>query len=69
MTKIGVQAMMLKKQFELDGPFATLKRLSDLGFSGSSELGMVGACSVGSSSVGGEHDSQSIMIKVFEAVG
>jgi hypothetical protein len=33
MTKIGVQAMMLKKQFEFDGPFATLRRLSDLGFS------------------------------------
>ena len=32
MTKIGVQAMMLKKEFELDGAFATLKRLSDLGF-------------------------------------
>jgi sugar phosphate isomerase/epimerase len=32
MTKIGVQAMMLKKEFEFDGPFATLKRLSDLGF-------------------------------------
>jgi sugar phosphate isomerase/epimerase len=30
--KIGVQAMMLKKEFELDGAFATLKRLSDLGF-------------------------------------
>jgi sugar phosphate isomerase/epimerase len=32
MTKIGVQAMMLKKEFEGDGAFATLKRLSDLGF-------------------------------------
>jgi sugar phosphate isomerase/epimerase len=32
MTKFGVQAMMLKKEFELDGPFATLKRLSELGF-------------------------------------
>jgi sugar phosphate isomerase/epimerase len=32
MTKIGVQAMMLKQEFELDGAFATLKRLSDLGF-------------------------------------
>jgi sugar phosphate isomerase/epimerase len=32
MTKIGVQAMMLKKEFEVDGAFATLQRLSDLGF-------------------------------------
>jgi sugar phosphate isomerase/epimerase len=32
MTKIGVQAMMLKNEFEADGAFATLKRLSDLGF-------------------------------------
>ena len=32
MTKIGVQAMMLKKEFEVDGAFTTLKRLSDLGF-------------------------------------
>ena len=32
MAKFGVQAMMLKKEFELEGAFATLKRLSDLGF-------------------------------------
>ena len=32
MTKIGVQAMMLKTQFAEDGAFATLKRLSDIGF-------------------------------------
>ena len=32
MARIGVQAMMLKKEFETDGAFATLKRLSDLGF-------------------------------------
>ena len=32
MTRIGVQAMMLKKEFEADGAFSTLKRLSDLGF-------------------------------------
>jgi len=32
MTRIGVQAMMLKNQFEADGAFSTLKRLSDLGF-------------------------------------
>ena len=32
MTKIGVQAMMLKTQFAEDGAFATLKRLSDVGF-------------------------------------
>jgi sugar phosphate isomerase/epimerase len=32
MPKIGVQAMMLKNEFELDGGFTTLKRLSDLGF-------------------------------------
>ena len=32
MTRIGVQTMMLKKEFEADGAFATLKRLSDLGF-------------------------------------
>jgi hypothetical protein len=38
-------------------------------FSGSSELSMVGACLVGPSSVGGQHDSQPIMIKVFESVG
>lgn len=30
---------------------------------------MVGACLVGPSSVGGQHDSQPIMIKVFESVG
>ena len=32
MARIGVQAMMLKREFETDGTFATLKRLSDLGF-------------------------------------
>ena len=32
MGKIGVQAMMLKNEFEVDGAFVTLKRLSDLGF-------------------------------------
>ncbi len=32
MTKIGVQAMMLKTQFAEDGAFATLKRLSEVGF-------------------------------------
>jgi sugar phosphate isomerase/epimerase len=32
MTKFGAQAMMLKKEVEVDGAFATLKRLSDLGF-------------------------------------
>ncbi len=32
MAKIGVQAMMLKKEFESDGAFTTLKRLSELGF-------------------------------------
>ncbi len=32
MTRIGVQAMMLKKEFEVDGAFATLRRLNDLGF-------------------------------------
>ena len=32
MNKIGVQAMMLKTQFAEDGAFATLKRLSDVGF-------------------------------------
>ena len=30
---------------------------------------MVGACLVGPSSVGGQHDSQPIMIKVFQSVG
>ena len=30
---------------------------------------MVGACLVGPSSVGGQHDSQPIVIKVFESVG
>jgi hypothetical protein len=39
------------------------------GIYGSSELSMVGACLVGPSSVGGQHDSQPIMIKVFESVG
>jgi hypothetical protein len=39
------------------------------GFEGSSELSMVRSRSVGSSPVGGEHDPQSIVIKVFEAVG
>jgi sugar phosphate isomerase/epimerase len=32
MTRIGVQAMMLKNEFATDGAFTTLKRLSDLGF-------------------------------------
>ena len=32
MTRIGVQAMMLKEQVAADGAFATLKRLSELGF-------------------------------------
>jgi sugar phosphate isomerase/epimerase len=32
MARIGVQTMMLKREFETDGAFATLKRLSDLGF-------------------------------------
>jgi sugar phosphate isomerase/epimerase len=32
MARIGVQAMMLKSEFEADGAFPTLKRLSDLGF-------------------------------------
>lgn len=32
MTRIGVQAMMLKEQFAADGAFATLKRLSEMGF-------------------------------------
>jgi sugar phosphate isomerase/epimerase len=32
MAKIGVQAMMLKKEVEEDGAFATLKRVSELGF-------------------------------------
>jgi sugar phosphate isomerase/epimerase len=32
MARIGVQAMMLKEQFAADGAFATLKRLSELGF-------------------------------------
>lgn len=32
MAKIGVQAMMLKNEFAADGAFATLKRLSDMGF-------------------------------------
>jgi hypothetical protein len=31
--RIGVQAMMLKNEFEADGAFTTLKRLSALGFS------------------------------------
>jgi hypothetical protein len=29
----------------------------------------LGACRVGPSSVGGQHDSQPIMVKVFESVG
>ena len=33
MARIGVQAMMLKNEFEADGAFATLKRLNELGFS------------------------------------
>jgi sugar phosphate isomerase/epimerase len=32
MARIGVQAMMLKNEFEADGAFATLKRLNELGF-------------------------------------
>ena len=32
MARIGVQAMMVKNEFEADGPFATLKRLNELGF-------------------------------------
>ena len=33
MARIGVQSMMLKSEFEADGAFTTLKRLSELGFS------------------------------------
>jgi hypothetical protein len=36
---------------------------------GSSELSMVRSCSVGSPSVGCEHNPQPVMIEVFEAVG
>ncbi len=32
MARIGVQAMMLKSEFEADGAFTTLKRLNELGF-------------------------------------
>src|SRR5215211_4388759 len=32
MARIGVQAMMLKNEFEADGAFTTLKRLNELGF-------------------------------------
>jgi hypothetical protein len=32
MARIGVQAMMLKDEFEADGAFTTLKRLNELGF-------------------------------------
>jgi sugar phosphate isomerase/epimerase len=32
MARIGVQAMMIKNEFEADGAFATLKRLNELGF-------------------------------------
>ena len=32
MARIGVQSMMLKNEFEADGAFTTLKRLSELGF-------------------------------------
>ena len=32
MARIGVQTMMLKNEFETDGAFTTLKRLSELGF-------------------------------------
>jgi sugar phosphate isomerase/epimerase len=32
MARIGVQAMMLKNEFEVDGAFTTLKRLNELGF-------------------------------------
>jgi sugar phosphate isomerase/epimerase len=32
MARIGVQVMMLKKEFEADGAFTTLKRLNQLGF-------------------------------------
>jgi hypothetical protein len=38
-------------------------------YRGSSDLSMVRASSVWSPSVGGKHDSQPIMIKVFESVG
>jgi hypothetical protein len=31
MAKIGVQAMMLKTEFEQQGAYATLKRLGDVG--------------------------------------
>ncbi len=33
MARIGVQAMMLKNEFQADGAFTTLKRLNELGFS------------------------------------
>jgi sugar phosphate isomerase/epimerase len=32
MARIGVQAMMLKNEFQADGAFTTLKRLNELGF-------------------------------------
>jgi sugar phosphate isomerase/epimerase len=32
MARIGVQAMMLKREFEADGAYTTLKRLNELGF-------------------------------------
>lgn len=32
MPKIGVQAMMLKDDFEADGPFATLQKVSEIGY-------------------------------------
>ena len=36
---------------------------------GSSDLGMGWSISVRPSAVGGEHDSESVVIKIFEAVG
>jgi hypothetical protein len=62
---IDLDATLVTCHSEKQGCAATFKH----GFGGSSELSMVRAGSVGSSSIGGKHDPQPIMIKISEAVG
>jgi hypothetical protein len=49
--------------------FQDLLLLTEARFDGSSDLSMVRASSVGAAAVGGKHDSEPIVIKVFESVG
>jgi hypothetical protein len=50
-------------------PSPVASRGSGMSQTGSSDLSMGWSTSVGPSAVGGEHDSESVVIKIFEAVG